>query len=152
MKNTEFEAAIIKKSREFYLNNKATPAYLEPDGTDFLSPSLEIADLMSRILTPKEFDKWFKGFYEKRSLENIVKLPVVSDRSDMQIVHLDGLTLSRAWCMKGIAKALPENNKTKILFEKTSEVFLKEAIPNIFSGNYGGEHWLASFAVYALSL
>lgn len=152
MKNTEFEAAIIKKSKEFYLNNKATPAYLEPDGTDFLSPSLEIADLMSRILTPKEFNKWFTGFYEKRSLENIVKLPIVSDRSDMQIVHLDGLTLSRAWCMKGIAKALPEKNKTRILFEKTSEVFLQQAIPNIFSGNYGGEHWLASFAVYALSL
>jgi len=152
LKNTAFEAAIIKKSKEFYLNNKATPAYLEPDGTDFLSPSLEIADLMSRILTPKEFDKWFKVFYEKRSLENIVKLPVVSDRSDMQIVHLDGLTLSRAWCMKGIAKALPEKNKTRIIFEKTSDLFLKEAIPNIFSGNYGGEHWLASFAVYALSL
>lgn len=152
LKNTEFEAAIIKKSQEFYLNNKATPAYLEPDGTDFLSPSLEIADLMSRILTPKEFEKWFKTFYEKRSLENIVKLPVVSDRSDMQIVHLDGLTLSRAWCMKGIAKALPEKNKTRILFEKTSDLFLEEAIPNIFSGNYGGEHWLASFAVYALSL
>lgn len=152
VKNTEFETAIIKKAKEFYLDNKATPAYLEPDGTDFLSPSLEIADLMSRILTPKEFNKWFTGFYEKRSLENIVKLPVVSDRSDMQIVHLDGLTLSRAWCMKGIAKALPENNKTRILFEKTSDLFLKEAIPNIFSGNYGGEHWLASFAVYALSL
>jgi len=152
VKDAEFEAAIVSKSKEFYLNNSATPAYLEPDGTDFLSPSLEIADLMSRILPAKEFEKWFKNFYEKRSLDNIIKLPVVSDRSDMQIVHLDGLTLSRSWCMKGIAKALPAKNKTRMLFEKTSDMFLNEAIPNIFSGNYGGEHWLASFAVYALSL
>jgi hypothetical protein len=152
VKDTSFESAIILKANEFYLNNVGTPAYLEPDGTDFLSPSLEIADLMSRILPAKSFNKWFNHFYEKRSLENIIRLPVVSDRSDMQIVHLDGLTLSRAWCMKGIAKVLPVTNKTKILFDKTSYVFLEQALPNVVSGNYGGEHWLASFAVYALSL
>jgi len=147
-----FEAAIIDKAKEFYLGNVATPAYLEPDGTDFLSPSLEIADLMSRILAPKEFNKWFNRFYEQRSIDNIVRLAVVSDRSDYQIVHLDGLTLSRAWCMKGLAKALPDNNKAKLLFEKTSRTFLEQALPNVLSGNYGGEHWLASFAVYALTL
>jgi hypothetical protein len=148
----DFESAIVNKAQEFYLNNVATPAYLEPDGTDFLSPSLEIADLMSRVLPKPAFIKWFSRFYEQKSLQNIVKLPVVSDRTDMQIVHLDGLTLSRAWCMKGIAKVLPENNKTKILFEKTAQVFLEQSLPNVVSGNYGGEHWLASFAVYALSL
>jgi hypothetical protein len=152
VKDTSFESAIVSKAYEFYLNNVATPAYLEPDGTDFLSPSLEIADLMSRILPAKNFNKWFNHFYEARSLENIIKLPVVSDRSDMQIVHLDGLTLSRAWCMKGIAKVLPVSNKTKIVFEKASYDFLRQSLPNVVSGNYGGEHWLASFAVYALSL
>jgi hypothetical protein len=79
-------------------------------------------------------------------------MPVLGDRNDMQIVHLDGLAISRAWCMKGIAKALPVNNKNRILFENTSKMFLEQALPNVTSGNYGGEHWLASFAVYALSL
>jgi hypothetical protein len=151
-KDTAFEAGIIKKAKEFYLDNVATPAYLEPDGTDFLSPSLEIADLMSRILQDREFRKWLSKFYERRSLENLIKLPVVSDRTDYQIVHLDGLTMSRAWCMKGIAGKLPEKDKIKQLFEKTSAAFLEHALPNILSGNYGGEHWLASFAVYALTL
>ena len=152
LQDTEFESEIIKKSREFYLDNKETPAYLEPDGTDFLSPSLEIADLMSRILPGKDFSKWFNRFYEKRSLQNIIKIPVVSDRTDLQIVHLDGLSLSRAWCMKGVAKALPPGNKARILFEETANLFLGQSIPNITSGNYGGEHWLASFAIYALSM
>lgn len=152
VKDTSFESAIIDKALEFYLDNVATPAYLEPDGTDFLSPSLEIADLMSRILSPKDFYKWFKRFYQKKSIENIIRIPVVSDHSDYQIVHLDGLTISRAWCMKDLAKALPENNKTRLLFEKSSRTFLEQALPNVLSGNYGGEHWLASFAVYALSL
>ena len=152
LKDTTFEAEIIRKARNYYGNNIATPAYLEPDGTDFLSPSLEIADLMSRILQPGEFNRWFVRFYEKRSLDNLVKIPVVSDRTDYQIVHLDGLTISRAWCMRSIAMKLPEKNKTRILFEKTSDLFLQQALPNILSGNYGGEHWLGSFAVYSLSL
>jgi hypothetical protein len=152
VKDAGFESEIILRANEFYLNNVATPAYLEPDGTDFLSPSLEIADLMRRVLPQKSFEKWLKKFYEARSLENIIKLPVVSDRSDMQIVHLDGLTLSRAWCMKGIAGALPVKNKTRLLFERTSKQFLQVALPNVTSGNYGGEHWLASFAVYALNI
>lgn len=150
--DTAFEAAIIKKADEFYLNNTATPAYLEPDGTDFLSPSLEIADLMSRILPPKDFARWFSRFYKPESIENLVKLPVVSDRTDYMIVHLDGLTLSRAWCMKGLSRALPVNSSTGKVFAKTSEMFIEQALPNVLNGNYGGEHWLASFAVYALSL
>ncbi|HSH67859.1 MAG TPA: DUF2891 domain-containing protein, partial [Bacteroidia bacterium] len=151
-KDTAFESAIIKKSREFYFNNTATPAYLEPDGTDFLSPSLEIADLMGRVLAKQEFIKWFSLFYENRSLQNITTLPVVSDRSDLQIVHLDGLSLSRAWCMKSVAKLLPSTSKTKTLFEDTSKKFLEQTLPVVTSGNYGGDHWLASFALYALSL
>lgn len=151
VRDTAFEAAIVNKANEFYLGNVATPAYLEPDGTDFLSPSLEIADLMRRILPGKEFLKWFKRFYEKESIENLVKLPVVSDRTDYQIVHLDGLTLSRAWCMKGLAIALPVNNGTGRLFARTAEMFIDQALPNVLSGNYGGEHWLASFALYAIS-
>ena len=107
---------------------------------------------MSRILSPAEFNRWFRKFYEQRSLDNLVKLPVISDRTDYQIVHLDGLTISRAWCMLSIARKLPEKNKTRILFEKASSEFLQNALSNILSGNYGGEHWLGSFAVYALSM
>jgi len=61
------------------------------------------------------------------------------------------LALSRAWCMKGIASVLPANHQWKKLFEKTANDFLAQALPNVTSGNYGGDHWLASFALYALS-
>ena len=152
VKDTAFEAAIIKKANAFYFSNTATPAYLEPDGTDFLSPSLEIADLMSRVLSKTAFVKWFDAFYENRSLQNIVKLPIVSDRTDLQIVHLDGLSLSRAWCMKSIANVLPAGHKAKSIFSQTATSFLQQTLPMVTSGNYGGDHWLASFAIYALSL
>jgi hypothetical protein len=148
--NKAFESQIIEKSKDFYLFNQKVPARFEPDGSDFLSPSLEIADLMRRVLTPSAFLKWFEGFYDKEGIDRITQMPVVSDRTDMQIVHLDGLSLSRAWCMKGLAKVLPANHPYKKLFEKTAETFLQKTLPNVTSGNYGGDHWLASFAVYAI--
>lgn len=146
----EFENQLIDKAKYFYLKDKKTPAYLEPDGSDFFSPSLEIADLMRRVLPQKEFVKWINKFYEKRSLENIEKIPVVSDLSDYQTVHLVGLSFSKAWCMKGIAKSLPEKHSLKKDFQKIADKFLVNGLPLLFQGNYGGDHWLASFAVYAL--
>ena len=146
----EFSALVKQRSREYYFNNKQTPAYLEPDGTDFLSPSLEIADLMSRVLDKTGFLTWFNNFYTPAGINNILKLPVVSDRTDFQIVHLDGLSLSRAWCLKGIAGHLPANHPYKKRFIAAADSFLQQTIPHVTSGNYGGDHWLASFAVYAI--
>jgi hypothetical protein len=147
----DFEHQLVEKSKYFYLKDRKTPAYMEPDGSDFFSPSLQIADLMRRILPRREFVSWFNGFYDKRSLENISKMPVISDMRDYQTIHLLGLSFSRAWAMKGVASALPENHRLKKQFKKTSDDFLKNALPLVFQGNYGGDHWLASFAVYALS-
>ena len=152
VRDTSFENLIIKSAKTYYLNSIATPAYLEPDGSDFLSPSLEIADLMRRVLSKTAFVEWLNKFYEPRSISRITQTPVVSDRTDFQIVHLDGLSLSRAWCMKGIAAQLPSSHPLKKKFETTAADFLKQALPNVTSGNYGGDHWLASFALYALSM
>lgn len=149
-KDAEFLKQIESKSKYFYLTNQATPAYLEPDGSDFFSPSLEIADLMRRVLPNKEFVSWLDKFYEKRSIDRISDLPVISDINDYQGVHLVGLSFTRAWCMKGVAKELPNNHKWKKHFNATSDKFLANALPLVFAGNYGGDHWLASFAVYAL--
>ena len=146
-----FEKELIDKAQYFYLKDQKTPAYLEPDGSDFFSPSLEIADLMRRILPQKEFVNWFDQFYEKRSIANISQIPIISDINDFQTVHLVGLSFTRAWTMKGISRSLPNNHPLKKQFSTTSDKFLANALPLLFQGNYGGDHWLASFAVYALS-
>lgn len=148
--DASFEKQLTEKAKTFYLDNTKTPAYLEPDGADFFSPSLEIADLMRRVLPQREFVKWLNKFYERRSIHRIEQMPVVSDLNDFQTVHLVGLSFSRAWTMKGIAKSLPHNHRLKKQFETTADRFLQNALPLLFKGNYGGDHWLASFAVYAL--
>lgn len=150
LKNKNFEKNIDDRSRYYYAGNKSIPANYEPDGTDFLSPSLETADLMRRVLTQAEFIKWFDSFYTADGIKQITTLPIVSDRTDMYIVHLDGLSLSRSWCMKGIAAVLPDGHRYKKLFLQTADDFLQKTLPHVTSGNYGGDHWLASFALYAL--
>jgi hypothetical protein len=76
--------------------------------------------------------------------------PTVSDRSDLQLVHLDGLSLSRAWCMKRIASSLPDSDPFRDVLAASAERHTQEGVAHIASGHYGGEHWLASFAVYLL--
>jgi len=150
-KNEAFEKLIVQRSQDYYANNLAVTAFQEPDGTDFLSPSLEVADLMRRVLPAAEFRIWFGKYMTAAGLANLTKAPEVSDRSDYQIVHLDGLFLSRAWCLFGIASALPANSARTQNMLASAKRLTEVALPHVTAGNYGGEHWLASFAVYALS-
>jgi hypothetical protein len=148
--NKVFESAIIQSAKKIFLKDKNAPSVWEPDGTDFLSPSLEEADLMRRILNKREFLIWFNHYISAPALNHLTVLPMVSDRNDMQIVHLDGLCFSRSWCMNGIASVLPVTDNRKKLLIHSAIKHLNASLPNIASGSYGGEHWLASFAVYAL--
>jgi hypothetical protein len=147
--NKSFEDAIIAKAKAFYLSNTRIHAHLEPDASDFFSPSLLAADLMRRILSPNDFVCWLENYFTPEGIANLSKSPEVSDRTDYQIVHLDGLSFSRAWCMKGIASALPDWHQYKKLFNETAERFTGSTLP-LITDNYGGSHWLASFALYAL--
>lgn len=149
-KDKEFEKTLIDKALQFYKNEKNTPAYLEPNGSDFFSPSLQIASLMSKILLKKEYAGWYNKFLSRKSFTNLCEIPIVSDLSDYQTVHLVGLSFSRAWCMKDIANELPANNKNRKSLIATANMLTDKALPLLFAGNYGGDHWLASFALMAL--
>ncbi len=149
-KNDIFKQAIIKASNDLFLKDKNAPAVWEPNGSDFLSPSLQEACLMQRILSPAAFIPWLNGFLSLSDIKHLTILPVVSDRKDLQIVHLDGLSLSRSWCMKKLADALPEKDARKKILLRSAVQHLAAALPQVVSGEYSGEHWLASFAVYAL--
>lgn len=146
--------AIEERSRAYFGPDKAIPAEWEPSGADFLSPSLAEADLMRRVLKDKEFPKWFHEFLPDagKSEPMSLFLPArVTDRSDPQLVHLDGLNLSRAWCMNSIAAALPPKHPARLALLNSAKLHTDAALKHVFSSQYSGEHWLASFAVYLLT-
>ncbi|MCD6596224.1 MAG: DUF2891 domain-containing protein [Bacteroidales bacterium] len=145
---------LTNRAKEYFIYDENIGAAWEPDGDDFLSPSLMEADLMSRILKKESFSNWFNKFLPLTKMEkpnNLLHPVSVSDRSDPKIVHLDGLNLSRAWCMFRISKALPDNNPAKPILYQSAIEHANATIPYIATGNYEGEHWLASFAVYMLN-
>ncbi len=76
----------------------------------------------------------------------------VTDRTDPQLVHLDGLNLSRAWGMRSIAAALPADDPAPRRLARSAARHAETALAHVASGDYAGEHWLASFAVYLLSV
>ena len=153
--DNELEQLIIERSRSYYLKDIACPAEWEPGGEDFFSPCLLEADLMRRVLKPAKFAEWFHRFLPnlaEAEPKSLLEPAVVGDRSDPKIVHLDGLNLSRAWCMKGIASALPENDPVRKILAESTNKHAEDALTHVASGDYVGEHWLASFAVYLLSM
>ncbi|HUQ67751.1 MAG TPA: DUF2891 domain-containing protein [Flavitalea sp.] len=134
----------------FYKNDMNCPISWEPGGTDFLSPCLEEADLMWRILSPSQYEIWLKKFLPSLFKPAIQLKPGdVKDRSDGRLVHLDGLNFSRAWCLYGIAGHV-KANKQKIT--ALANIHMAAALHHVANGDYMGEHWLASFAVYALTM
>ncbi len=145
---------VEQRSRSYYAKDVEAPARWEPDGADFLSPSLMEADLMRRVLPADEFPAWLHRYLPglaKGEPKNLLEPARVADRSDPQIVHLDGLNLSRAWCMRSIASALPRDDAARAVLARAATRHAEAAVKHVASGDYAGEHWLASFAVYLLS-
>jgi hypothetical protein len=154
LKHSELEKLLLERSRFYYAKDADIPAKWEPDGADFFSPSLMEADLMRRVLGKKEFGAWLGRFLpnlDKGEPKTLLYPATVTDRSDPQIVHLDGLNLSRAWCMRSIAGALAKDDPRRKILLDSAERHANAALKHVASGDYAGEHWLASFAVYLLT-
>lgn len=143
--------SIRSRARAWYAKDSDCQAW-EPSGEDFLSPTLMEAACMRAILPPGQFIVWLKRFLPRLEAGEPATLfsPArVSDRSDGRIVHLDGLSLSRAWCWRTIASALPEGDSLRGVASRAAQKHFAAAF-GFLSGHYMGEHWLASFAGLAL--
>ena len=152
--NQKLASVLEERSRTYFGKDVNYPAAWEPGGEDFFSAAMMESDLMRRVLKPAEFARWFHRLLPglSRGEPRSLLLPAtVSDRSDPKLVHLDGLNLSRAWCMRNVAAALPRNDSARRILAQAADAHAREALLHVASGDYAGEHWLASFAVYLLS-
>lgn len=150
--HAELGALIRSTARAWYFNDADYPAW-EPDGSDFFSPGLMECECMRRVLPGAEFVPWFGRFFPElaqRKPPTLFVPATVSDRTDAQITHLDGLNFSRAWCWRSIARALPAGDPRRPMIEEAARVHLESALPHV-TGDYVGEHWLATFALLAMT-
>jgi hypothetical protein len=144
---------VAARSLEYYGADRGAPAAWEPGGGDFFSPALMEADLMRRVLPAEQFAPWLAALLPELAAGGPPQLlvpAVVSDRSDGQIVHLDGLNLSRAWCMWGVAAALPPDDPRRPALLASAGRHAQAGMDGVGSGDYMGDHWLGSFALFML--
>jgi len=145
-KQIELQKMIELRANDFYLTDAGCPLDWEPSGYDFLSPCFEEAYIMSRVLKADKFKAWFNDYLPGMKDGEVKLEPAkVSDRSDGKLVHLDGLNFSRAWCLYSIGKQLDSNGN----MYRLADEHLTYSLSKITDGDYMGEHWLASFALYA---
>lgn len=150
----KFAELVVSKAKQFYLSDKNCPLAYEPSGEDFLSPCLGEADLMRRVLPKQEFARWLGKFMPQISTSGTDTWlrPVVSpDRSDPKLAHLDGLNLSRAWMLEGIAAGLPKGDKRLRSIMASAESHRQAGLAAVTGEHYEGGHWLGSFAVYLVT-
>lgn len=148
MNNNDLKNLIEKRAKAFYLKDKDCPLTWEPSGYDFLSPCLQEAAIMKRVLPASEFKQWFAEFLPQLKNKNFT-FPVgeVSDRKDGKLVHLDGVNFSRAWCIYDIVYDMPEYHHLKNI----ANTHINYSLPSLVGDSYEGGHWLGSFAIYALN-
>jgi len=148
VEHSELKSLIEKRAKHFYKNDQDCPLEWEPSGFDFLSPCLEEAALMKRILSIEDFKSWINDFMpELYKTDFKIAVGEVSDRTDGKLVHLDGVNFSRAWSLNYISQDLPEFSHLK----NVANQHINYSLPSIVGDSYEGGHWLGSFAIYALN-
>ena len=152
--DTEMQTLITQRSMAFHKQDVNCPISYEPSGEDFLSPCLMEADLMRRILTPKDFSNWLTDFLPSipnNGSANWLEPGIVKDASDGKLVHLDGVNSSRAWNLYNIARALPKGDSRKPALVAAAKVHAETGVAAVSDQHYSGSHWLASFATYLMT-
>ncbi|MEL7041177.1 MAG: DUF2891 domain-containing protein [Pseudomonadota bacterium] len=145
------ERALVETSMAFYQRDVNCPLAYEPSGEDFLSPCFMEADLMRRVLSQADFADWLSLFLPDIPLDgdgDWLAPGIVLDPSDGKLVHLDGVNLSRAWALEGIASALPSDDPRMTALQAAADLHREVGIAAVSDEHYSGSHWLASFATY----
>ncbi|MDJ0793752.1 MAG: DUF2891 domain-containing protein [Woeseiaceae bacterium] len=152
--DADLEQALEEKTLAFHRNDVDCPLDYEPSGEDFLSPCLMEADLMRRVLNETEFAAWLGAFLPGIPLDgsNDWLAPgVVLDAKDGKLVHLDGVNLSRAWALEGIASGLPAGDPREAALMASAALHRETGIAAVSDEHYSGSHWLGSFATYLVT-
>jgi hypothetical protein len=145
---------VTDRSRAFYLDDESCPLSYEPSGQDFLSPCIAEADLMRRVLPSDEFATWLAGFLPGIPTDGSsdwLPVGVVTDRADGKLAHLDGLNISRAWMLEGIAAGLPDGDPRRAALRAAADIHRKAGLASVTGEHYEGGHWLGSFATYLVT-
>jgi hypothetical protein len=147
----EMRRLLADAARRYYQNDRDCPIRYEPSGQDFLSPCLAEADFMRRVLDRAAFSRWLSAALPqipRNGHSDWLPPAIVTNRADPKLAHLDGLNLSRAWMLEGIARALTQDDGRVFALRNAAKKHREAALPAVTGEHYEGGHWLGTFAAY----
>jgi len=117
----------------------------DPSGDAFLTAELAEAALMADVLPGPQFAAWLRRALP-RPAEVAWDPPAFrADAGDPATVHLEGLLLSRAWCLDAVARALAPGDPRAAAARAAAARHQAKAAVLRPGGHFGRSHWLPTF-------
>jgi hypothetical protein len=146
--------AITGAIARWFIDDVDYPAHYEPSGSDFLSPALTEAELVTRWLDLANVPDWLEHFLPgiaESQPKQLFEPASVADSTDGQMAHLHGLNLSRAWAFVTLSERLPAGDHRIEPLLAAAERHAEAALPHVTGSDYMVEHWLSAYATLLLS-
>jgi len=145
---------LLKTANRFFMKDQNCPTAYEPAGTDFLSPCLCEARLMSLVLDSPQYLTWLERFLPPAYSEAFKPLTTPVDVSGVKKKdleggksHLIGLGFSRGQALLDIAIALPREDARIPVLRRLAAINISGAYQALAEAGYAGSHWFATYAV-----
>jgi hypothetical protein len=155
MKDDALRKAIDESATRYYSKDKNCDTKSEPAGTDFLSPCLTEAAVMSRVLPRDAFVTWFNEFLPPMYSADFKPLTEPVDTSGITKPerlagksHLIGLAFQRGAVMHRLADVLPDGDRRVDVLRRLAAIHGVKGMQGMHDAGYWGSHWLGTYAVY----
>lgn len=167
--NLAWDRILRASARRLFQADTSCPTAYEPGASDFVSPCLEEAAVMARVMSEDEFPAWLDGFLppldgpEAATIRSPAPTSeggpsgraVIEDDSVRAELgarsHLIGLAFTRAEAMLEIAAALPSGDDRAVELRRLAGVHGEAGFEAMFDADYAGSHWIGSFATKYLA-
>jgi hypothetical protein len=141
-------AALAGAARRMYGDAQALQWDGPPSGDAFLTPELAEAALMADVLPAREFAGWLGAALPDPARVAWEPPAFSPDAADPGTVHLEGLLVSRAWCLDAVAKALPPGHPVAAAARGAAEAHRARAALIKSDEGFGRSHWMPTFLLY----
>jgi DUF2891 family protein len=151
------ERTIREAAPRLYGQDKNCNTAAEPGGSDFLSPCLMEATVMSRLMDRTAFLSWLDAFLpaihsvEFRPLTEPLGPDFVQNPTALAArSHIIGLAFLRAKSMGELANLLPANDARSAALRRIAAIQAAKGFQVIGAVGYMGSHYYATFATMYL--
>ncbi|HSZ43571.1 MAG TPA: DUF2891 family protein [Trebonia sp.] len=117
-------------------------------GDAFLTPELAEAALMADVLPAAEFAGWLDAAMPDPDRVAWAPPDFSPDAADPGTVHLEGLLVSRAWCLDAVVGALPPGHPIAERARDAAASHAARAAGIQFAEGFGRSHWMPTFLLY----